>query len=86
MTPGQRATEGDSGPGVLFGSGLIAGGAITGVLLAAMSVRRWDQIYNVGARLPWGISESVIVAMLLYVAFLAVPLYRVARKGARAAE
>ncbi|HEU4642057.1 MAG TPA: oligopeptide transporter, OPT family [Gemmatimonadaceae bacterium] len=77
--------EADSGPGVLFSSGLIAGGAIMGVTLAALSV--WfvsggtvaDRISLEKAVGAFG--TSGIVAVVMYVLLLSVPLYYVARRG-----
>ncbi len=77
--------ETDSGPGVLFSSGLIAGGAIMGVALAALS------IWSIGgttvadrislATLVGALGENGLFAMLMYVLLISVPLYRVARRG-----
>ena len=77
--------DADSGPGVLFSSGLIAGGAIMGVLLAALAAKRWDEKLNVGASMPW-LSGSVVAALVIFVAAICVPLYLVGRKGELAAE
>jgi uncharacterized oligopeptide transporter (OPT) family protein len=74
------AVDQDSGPGVLFSSGLIAGGAITGVLLAAFTVYHFDSVYNLGDRIG-PIAENPLVSIVAFVLFLAIPLYRVARKG-----
>jgi putative OPT family oligopeptide transporter len=73
-------TDADSGPGVLFSSGLIAGGAIMGVVLAAMAAKRWDEKMNFASNLQW-FSGSAIVAMIIFVAAICVPLYLVGRKG-----
>ena len=82
-----RATAGktseadaDSGPGVLFSSGLIAGGAIMGVLLAALAAKRWDEQLNFSANVPW-LSGSMIAALVIFVAAVCMPLYLVGRKG-----
>jgi putative OPT family oligopeptide transporter len=69
----------DSGPGVLFASGLIAGGAITGVLLAALTVYKADKVYDMGDRLGV-VAQNPIVALIAFVLFLAIPLYRVATR------
>ncbi len=69
----------DSGPGVLFSSGLIAGGAITGVLLAALTVYKLDTAYDLGSKLG-PLAENPIVAIAAFVLFLAIPLYRVGTK------
>jgi uncharacterized oligopeptide transporter (OPT) family protein len=76
----------DSGPGVLFSSGLIAGGAITGVGLSVLAIWKVagnrtaadviDLSHHVGI-----VGASAAAAMILYILFLAVPLYRVGRGG-----
>jgi uncharacterized oligopeptide transporter (OPT) family protein len=72
----------DSGPGVLFSSGLIAGGAIMGVLLAALAAspshyeQRIDLSSAVGA-----LGTNPVVAIIVYVVALAVPLYLIARRN-----
>jgi uncharacterized oligopeptide transporter (OPT) family protein len=86
LTPEERAgPESDSGPGVLFSSGLIAGGAIMGVALAALSV--WyigagatvaDKISL--AKVVGAIGENGLVAMIMYVLLVSVPLYMVAKR------
>ena len=75
--------QGDSGPGVLFSSGLIAGGAILGVGVAALQALRWDDKITVGHWAGSGvtaITENPMVAVALYLLLLAIPLYRVARR------
>jgi putative OPT family oligopeptide transporter len=76
---GAAVADADSGAGVLFSSGLIAGGAITGVLLAGLSVYKLDTVYNLGGRLG-AFGENPLVAIGAFVLLLAVPLYRVATK------
>ena len=72
-----------SGPGVLFSSGLIAGGAILGVALAAIQAFHYDAAINVAS---WAgesvttLTENPIVAVAMYVLLLGVPIYRVARR------
>ena len=74
-THGAEAAGGDSGPGVLFSSGLIGGGAITGIVLAALTVSGADQSYNWSSVLgPLG--ENPTVAIAIFIAVLLVPLYR----------
>ena len=74
------AADADSGPGVLFSSGLIAGGAIMGVALAGLAARRLDEGFNLTTALG-SLAESNVAAMVGYVALLAVPLYLVGRRG-----
>ena len=69
----------DSGPGVLFSSGLIAGGAITGVVLTAIAVKGWDGVFNMQKAIG-AMGESALVGILCFVAFIAVPLYRTGTK------
>ena len=82
MAPEEReGPSADSGPGVLFSSGLIAGGAIMGVLLAALaaSPKHYDQRIDVSGSLG-SLATNPAVAMVVYVLALAVPLYFVARR------
>jgi hypothetical protein len=86
LSPEQReSAEGDSGPGVLLSSGLIAGGAIMGVALAGLAV--WEVAgQSVAQRISMAkavgaFGESGVVAMVIYVLALSVPLYLVARRG-----
>jgi uncharacterized oligopeptide transporter (OPT) family protein len=45
--------ESESSPGVLFSSGLIAGGAISGILLAILSVKEdWGSFLDMSNRIP----------------------------------
>ncbi len=81
------ADTSDSGPGVLFSSGLIAGGAILGVGVAALQALpdRNGEFLSVTHWMGNGvtsITENTIVAMAIYVLLLAIPLYRVARRPA----
>jgi hypothetical protein len=72
--------DADSGPGVLFSSGLIAGGAITGVLLAVFTVKHWDRVYDIGDRMG-SLGQNPVVAIAAFVLFLAIPLYRVGTRA-----
>jgi putative OPT family oligopeptide transporter len=86
LTPEERAgPEADSGPGVLFSSGLIAGGAIMGVALAALSVWYLGAGTTVAdmislEKVVGAIGESGAVAMVMYVLLVSVPLYIVAKR------
>jgi uncharacterized oligopeptide transporter (OPT) family protein len=89
MTSAQRAAEGDSGPGVLFGSGLIAGGAILGIVIQSLGAfylsngkRTYGQAIDLSSRVG-AFSHSSLAAILLYVALLAIPFYLVARRSVR---
>jgi uncharacterized oligopeptide transporter (OPT) family protein len=78
--PGANEADADSGPGVLFSSGLIAGGAIMGVVLAALAARRLDAKMDLSASMGW-LSQSFVAAIVIYVVFLSIPLYLIARRG-----
>jgi len=78
----REGPEADSGPGVLFSSGLIAGGAIMGVVLAGLAARQWDQAFNM-TKTVGALGESNILSLLFYVVLLAIPLYLVARRVQR---
>ncbi len=81
--PAEReGPDADSGPGVLFSSGLIAGGAIMGVLLAGLAARQWDQSFNLTAAVG-AFGESNLLSLVFYLVLLAVPLYLVARRVQR---
>jgi putative OPT family oligopeptide transporter len=83
MSPTEReSADADSGPGVLFSSGLIAGGAIMGVVLAGLAARHWDEAFDLSTTLG-AITTSNVLSLVLYVALLAVPLYLVARRVQR---
>jgi uncharacterized oligopeptide transporter (OPT) family protein len=80
MPAGEReGPESDSGPGVLFSSGLIAGGAICGVVLAGLQAKGLDAVLDFSRTLG-GFATNNIVAMVVYVLFLAVPLYIVGKR------
>ncbi len=80
LDPAAKASNaGDSGPGVLFSSGLIAGGAIMGVVIAAFQAKGTDAMFDLSNLLPV-VSNSALAAMVIYVLALAYPLYRVGRR------
>jgi hypothetical protein len=76
----------DSGPGVLFSSGLIAGGAIMGVALSVLAIWKLADNRTVADAIDLSkhigfVGASAAAAIILYVLLLAVPLYRVGRAG-----
>ena len=78
LSPEERAgPDADSGPGVLFSSGLIAGGAITGVLLAALQAKGLDAAIDQSKAIG---STSGLLSMAAYVLLVAVPVYAIARR------
>jgi hypothetical protein len=81
----QSIAEVESGPGVLFSSGLIAGGAICGIVLAAIAgflgsadalAEKVPLFHSIGS-----LAESNLLAFALF-AMLGVTLYRVAKQKA----
>jgi putative OPT family oligopeptide transporter len=83
MRPEEReAADADSGPGVLFSSGLIAGGAIMGVGLAGLAARHLDEGFDL-TKTVGALGTNTIVSLVCYVVLLAIPLYLVARRVQR---
>jgi putative OPT family oligopeptide transporter len=78
----RETADADSGPGVLFSSGLIAGGAIMGVVLAGLAARQLDSRYDLSKALG-SLASSNLTALVGYVVLLAIPLYLVARRVQR---
>ena len=77
MTREEReGADADSGPGVLFSSGLIAGGAITGVVLAALQAKGFDSALDMSKTFG---SASALIAMIAYFVLLALPVFLIAR-------
>jgi uncharacterized oligopeptide transporter (OPT) family protein len=80
MTPVQRAAaDADSGPGVLLSSGLIAGGAIMGVVLAGLAARHLDEKFDLTKTLG-AFATNNLTSLIAYVVLLAVPLYLIGRR------
>jgi len=81
-TAKRKAAEGeaDSGPGVLFSSGLIAGASVIGTVLAFLQLseptRNFLNRINVSAKIP-GFATSDLVSLLLFLG-LGVVLWAVA--------
>ncbi|HYP54634.1 MAG TPA: OPT/YSL family transporter [Pyrinomonadaceae bacterium] len=71
--------EEESGPGVLYSSGLIAGGAIAGLLLAIPQALE-SNFLNVGRHLPEALHESMIAGLVMF-GLLCFTLYYVGRYG-----
>jgi putative OPT family oligopeptide transporter len=88
---GREEKEGEVTPGMLYSTGLVAGGSIGGVLIAAMSMIEWGPpgheskllpLCNLGER--WGIMKAQgaaadLIALLVFTG-LCVVLARAARK------
>jgi putative OPT family oligopeptide transporter len=80
MTKEQRdSADADSGAGVLFSSGLIAGGAIMGVVLAGLAARHLDERFDL-SKAVGSLATSNIVSIVAWILLLAVPLFLVARR------
>jgi uncharacterized oligopeptide transporter (OPT) family protein len=87
----RTGAKADSGPGVLFSSGLIAGGAIMGVAISALAVWRLSGDRTAADLIDMShvagvVGTSAIAAVLLYVFLLAIPLYTVGRGRSRTDE
>ena len=59
----------------LFSSGLIGGGAIMGIVLAAFTVKEWDKVYDF-SKVLGAAGENATVAIVIFALALLVPLYR----------
>jgi putative OPT family oligopeptide transporter len=81
MTRGRRTLAGEeSGPGILYSSGLIAGGTIMGLLLTIpQSIGRGD-MFGVVHLLPAWFAENRLTALLMFT-LLAATLYYIGRHG-----
>lgn len=80
VSRGKRSlAEEESGPGVLYSSGLIAGGAIAGLLLAIPQALE-SNVLNIGRFLPEALHESMIIGIIMF-GVLVGTLYYVGRYG-----
>jgi putative OPT family oligopeptide transporter len=80
---GVQATEGDSGPGVLYSSGLIAGGSLMGLAYAILQPEKfkyWKDLLNLGQYLPPAITQGSLVGLVTFL-FITWLLYRAGRSG-----
>jgi len=68
----------ESGPGVLYSSGLIAGSALAGLLIAVPQGLGKDQLFNFGQYLSVWLQDNSVVALIMF-GLLAATLYYVAR-------
>ncbi|MBI4854843.1 MAG: oligopeptide transporter, OPT family [Acidobacteria bacterium] len=74
----QSIVEEETGKGVLFSSGLIAGGAIAGLAYASMAVLKVDSAIAIGPQILGHLAENNIIALIIF-AGLAGLLYVVAK-------
>ncbi len=74
-----KRQEGEVSSGALFAAGLIAGGSIGGLMLAALVGFNLDQKAAVGLRLWPGLANSSLFGMLVFIA-MAASLFAVGRK------
>ncbi|MEJ7713233.1 MAG: OPT/YSL family transporter [Pyrinomonadaceae bacterium] len=72
--------EEESGPGVLYSSGLIAGGAIAGLLLAIPQSQGMAEVLNFGRFLPEWFHDNRATAVLMF-GLLVFSLYYIGRHG-----
>ncbi len=81
VSRGSRSlAEEESGPGVLYSSGLIAGGAIAGLLLAIPQGLGRADMLNLGRFLPESMHESMIAGLIMF-GVLSATLYYIGRHG-----
>ena len=74
-----KRREGEVSSGALFAAGLIAGGSIGGLVLAALVGFRVDQAVAVGPRVWPGLANSGVFALMVFAA-MAAALFAVGRK------
>jgi putative OPT family oligopeptide transporter len=92
LTEAQLAAESDKSPGVLLSSGYIAGGAITGIIVAFMEgalparnklINDWSQLKNpFYSTADWNGLRADWLALIPFI-FLCAYLYRVGREATR---
>ena len=70
MHKGKKA-ESESGPGMLFSSGLIAGGAIAGLVIAAVAGFDLEEAVGIGPSLLGHLTESKYFALAAFIALCA---------------
>ncbi|HEU4596834.1 MAG TPA: oligopeptide transporter, OPT family [Pyrinomonadaceae bacterium] len=81
VSRGSRSlAEEESGPGVLYSSGLIAGGAIAGLLLAIPQGLGKADMINLSRFLPESLHESMIIGLIMF-GVLSATLYYIGRYG-----
>ena len=83
-TKAKSIEEEETGPGILFSSGLIAGGSIAGILLALVSVKgNWGSFIDVGSRYPWLLETNWTPVILFTLMMGTLTVVGVGRKKAR---
>jgi hypothetical protein len=80
QTRKKTLAEEESGPGILYSSGLIAGGTITGLLLTIPQSIGRGEIFSVVHFLPAWFEENRATALVMF-ALLAATLYYVGKHG-----
>ena len=74
------ASAEESGPGVLYSSGLIAGSAVAGLLIAIPQGLGKERMINLVQYLPAWFEDNSLTALLMF-SLLAATLYHVGRYG-----
>jgi putative OPT family oligopeptide transporter len=85
---GVSAAEGDSGPGVLYSSGLIAGGSLMGLAYAILQPEKFAHIkeaLNLGKYLPPWVTQGSAVGLITFL-IITWLLYRAGRSGEGAVQ
>ena len=85
MVDRQRGSEAesDAGPGVLFSSGLIAGGSLMGLAYAGLAPEKFEALRNslaIGNHLPAWVNQGSLVGLVTFVV-ISFLLWRAARSG-----
>lgn len=79
--------EKETGPGILFSSGLIAGGSIAGIGLAILFIKEgWGAALDVGAKYPWlgecnGLAVGVFAVMVAILFKMGISQIALAKKS-----
>jgi putative OPT family oligopeptide transporter len=76
-------SESDAGPGVLFSSGLIAGGSLMGLAYAALAPEKFEALRNylaIGNHLPAWVNQGSLAGLVTFVG-ISFLLWRAARSG-----
>ncbi|MBN1885012.1 MAG: oligopeptide transporter, OPT family [Candidatus Krumholzibacteriota bacterium] len=78
---GTSAQE-ESGPGMLFSSGLIAGGALGGLLFAILTGFELDRVLGVGPRLLGGLADSSWFSIAVFAVLCGILIRTATKKSA----
>ena len=77
----RNRTEGETGRGILFCSGLIAGEGLVGILLALLAVTGIDRFFDLSAHVDFGATGGVLLLVAMTVAVFAYAMQKTAPAG-----